>query len=183
MSAAVNYKQVLKHFLSKRGEIPSYFPAFPELVKNFHWDVSVTYVFSRIESGKHIAIYCGIVKLHGTDAKRTKELVDGDHMSRTRFKELFRTVYGQPIPEDLLKKLEDAEKVRDKISHGKRWQARDARGALVDIFDFAEGLNNLVRDLGGFSLFGDLRGFKGARRPLSKKTTELVLRGVGLGTK
>jgi|SRR5438445_7522706 len=183
MGAPANYKQVLAHFKGKPQEIQDYFPAFAELVVGYSWDVSVSYVFSRIEAVKHAAIYCGIVKLHWTDSSLTRELVDRDHMSRGRFRELFKIVYGKPIDDVLLKKLSEAEAIRDKIAHGKKWTDEQARTALTDIFDFAEGFNEFTQKHAGFKPLGDLRGFKGRKESLPQETTRWVLKGMGIPSK
>lgn len=180
MAAPANYKQVLAHFKAKPREIQNYFPAFSDLVEGYSWDVSVSYVFARIEAVKHAAIYCGIVKLHWTDSTLTRELVDKDHMSRGRFRELFKIVYGKTIDDALLKKLGEAEAIRDKIAHGKKWTDEQARTALKDIFDFAESFNALTYNLAGFKPLGDLRGFKGRKESLPKETTRWVLKGMGI---
>jgi hypothetical protein len=82
MNAPANYLQVLNHFKAKPQEVREYFPSFERLVENYPWDVSVSYVFSRIEAAKHSTIYCGIVKLHWAESKMTREMIDKDHMSR-----------------------------------------------------------------------------------------------------
>lgn len=183
MAAPANYKQVIAHFKRKPKEIQEYFPSFVDLVEGYSWDVSVSYVFSRTEAVKHAAIYCGIVKIHWTDSSLTRELVDRDHMSRGRFRDLFKTVYGKPIEPELLKKLAEAEGIRDKIAHGKQWTDGQARTALIDIFDFAEGFNEFTQNQAGFKPFGNLRGFKGRKESLSKETTRWVLKGMGIPSK
>lgn len=183
MANPANYKQVLAHFENKPIEIRDYFPAFSDLIQHYALDVSVSYVFSRIEAAKHMTIYCGIVKLHWTDSELTRELVDKDHMSRSRFREMFKVVFGKPIEPGLLKKLGEAEAIRDKIAHGKQWVDNQARTALTDIFDFAEGLNAFTGNLAGFKPFGDLRGFKGRKESLPKETTRWVLKGMGIPSK
>ena len=180
MTAPANYKQVLAHFKGKSQDIQDYFPAFPELVESYSWDVPVSYVFSRIEAVKHSTIYCGIVKLHWTDSVLTRELVDRDHMSRGRFRELFKIVYGKPMDVDLSKSLAEAEAIRDKIAHGKNWTDEEARTSLKDVFDFTEGFNVFVDGIGRFRPFGDLRGFKGRKESLPKETTRWVLKGMGI---
>lgn len=180
MNAPANYLQVLTHFQAKPQEVREYFPSFEALVKDYPWDVSVSYVFSRVEAAKHSAIYCGIVKLHWTDSAMTRELIDKDHMSRGRFRELFDIVFGKPIRKELLQKLSEAEKIRDKIAHGKKWDAGQARKALKDVFDFASDFNEFLQETAGFKPFGNLRGFKGRKVSLSKKTTHWVLRGMGI---
>lgn len=183
MAGPANYKQLLAHFKGKPQEIQDYFPAFPDLVEGYSWDVAVSYVFSRVEAVKHATIYCGIVKLHWTDSTLTRELVDKDHMSRGRFRELFKIVYGKPIDDALLKKLGEAEAIRDKIAHGKKWTDEQARTALKDIFDFAEGFNIFILSIANLKPFGDLRGFKGRKESLPKETTRWVLRGMGIPSK
>jgi len=183
MSAPANYKQVLNHFNQMPNDIKEYFPSFPALVQHYPWDVSISYVFSRIEAGKHSVIYCGIVKRHWTDATLTRELIDKDHMSRGRFRELFKTVFAKTIKKELLDKLSEAEAIRDRVAHGKPRSDAEARKALIDIFDFAKGFNDFVEQEGGFRPFGDLRGFKGRKETLPKETTRWVLIGMGIPAK
>lgn len=181
MNAPANYKQVLSHFNASPKEVRSYLPSFEKLVKGYDWDVSISYVFSRVESVKHKTIYCGIVKLHWTESELTRRAVDRDHMSRGRFRDLFKIVYGKPIDDQLLLKLSNAEATRDKIAHGKSWTEAQAREALIDIIDFATGFNDFVYDIAKIRPFGgDLRGFKGRKEPLSKQTTHWVLKGMGI---
>ncbi len=183
MNAPANYMQVLNHFKAKPPEVQEYFPSFVELVEGYPWDVAVSYVFARVEGAKHSTIYCGIVKLHWTDSGMTRALVDKDHMSRSRFRDLFKIVFGKAIKPELLKKLAEAESIRDKIAHGKQWSAEEARRALKDIFDFASEFNAFVEEAAGFKPFGYLRGFKGRKESLPKETTRWVLRGMGIPAK
>ncbi len=180
MPAPANYKQVLNHFQSLPSEVQGYFPSFNDLVKDYPLEVSVSYVFARVEAAKHSAIYCGIVKIHWTDSALTREMIDKDHMSRGRFRDLFKIVFGKPLKKDLEDKLSGAEEIRDKIAHGKKWKNEDARKALNDILDFAADFNAFVEQTAGFKPFGDLRGFKGRGESLSKETTRWVLRGMGI---
>lgn len=104
-------------------------------------------------------------------------------MSRGRFRDLFQVVFGKPLDKSLADKLYNAEKIRDKVLHGKDWTDAQAREALVNMFDFAENFNDFVYDLAGFKPFSDLRGFKGRKQSLPKPTTRWVLRGMGIGIK
>jgi hypothetical protein len=180
VSIPANYIQVLSHFRKLPEDIRAYFPTFEELVQKYSWDVSIAYVFSRIERLKHETVYCGIVKLHRTDAILTRDLVDKDHMSRSRFRELFKVVFGVAIDKPLLEKLAEAEAVRDKVIHGKKWNDAQARSSLIAILDFSAGFNEFVYQTAKFKPFGDLRGFKGRKEPLSTETTRWVLRGMGI---
>jgi hypothetical protein len=180
---AKSYKSVIKHFEDAPAKVQGYFPDFIPLVEKYNWEVSVSYVFSRIEQAKRMTIYCGITKLHWCESSLTWKLVSEDHLSRPRFHELFKVVFGKKIPEDIRSRLEDSENVRDKIAHGMHWTAADARNALTDIVDFAEQLNQFVQHTAGFQPFGDLRGYKGRKEALSKATTRWILRGMGIPRK
>lgn len=183
MVAPATYKGVLNRFAKLPEPMQKHFWSLKALVTDYAWEVSIAHVFSQIERAKHRTIYCGIVKLHGTDSELTWKLVEADHMSRSRFRELFQITFGTPLDEDLSKKLSAAEKIRDKIIHGKDWTDAQAREALVDVMDFAEGFEKYIEKLAGFSPFGDLRGFKGAKVALPKSTSHWVLKGMGLGGK
>src|SRR5262245_31083076 len=119
MVAPATYKGVLERFQALPKSIREYFWSVESLVHDYRWEVSIAHVFSQIERAKHMTIYCGIVKLHGTDAELTWKLVEADHMSRPRFRELFEIAFDRPMPDALSEKLAAAEKVRDKIIHGK----------------------------------------------------------------
>lgn len=104
-------------------------------------------------------------------------------MTRQRFWELFKIVFGKNPPQDLVDKLEKGESVRDKIAHGMKWEHKDAREALVSVIEFASEFNDYVHQQAGFRPFGDLRGFKGRAGSLEKKTTRWVLKGMGIPAK
>lgn len=175
-----NYKQLLAAFEGKPKSIRKYFSEFPSLVEDYEWAVPVSYVFLKIEAVKHTTLYCGIRRLHRADAEMTWELLNKDHMSRGRFRELFDVVFGTPIEKPILEKLNAAERMRDRVVHGKSLPDADIRTGLRDAFDFCEAFDDFVHGVGGFRPFGPLRGFVGRGKPLSKETTRWVLRGMGI---
>ena len=180
---AKTYKGVINHFKKSPNEVQEYFPEFIDLVENYPWEVSVSYMFSKIEQAKHMTIYCGIVKNHWCESTLTRKMVNEEHMSRGRFKELFKTVFGKNISKTVLEKLEVGESMRDKIAHGKNWTQKEVREGLVSAIDFATKFNELVYNLAGFKPFGNLKGFKGRAESLPKETTRWVLLGMGINNK
>ncbi|MCY4614747.1 MAG: hypothetical protein OXB94_14155 [Nitrospira sp.] len=178
---AKSYKGVIRRYDDAPQQIQDYFPNFVELVINYKWEISISYVFSRVELAKRNTIYCGIVKLHRCDAVLTRRLVNEDHMSRRRFLDLFSVVFGCKVPEPVVSKLVDGERVRDKVAHGMNWKQIEARQGLVSVLDFATDFNEFVGSgKARFRPFGDLRGFKGRGQPLTKATTGWVLKGMGI---
>jgi len=180
---AKSYQGVIRQYVEAPQQIRDYFPSFVELVKEHNWEIPISYVFSRVELAKRNTIYCGIVKLHWCDAELTRKLVNEDHMSRSRFLDLFRVVFGHRVPNNVVAKLEGGEQVRDKVAHGMKWHPAEARQGLVNVIDFAKDFNDFVDGKAGFRPFGDLRGFKGRREPLTKATTRWVLKGMGIPRK
>jgi hypothetical protein len=137
-------------------------------------------VFARIEAVKHDTLYKGLVKRHRTDSELTRQLLDKDHMSRARFRELFGVVFGTGIPAETLKHLETAEKIRDRAAHGKLLTDAKSRECLVEAFAFMRDFSSFVFQSAGFRPFGEGRGFKGRGQSLSKETSKWVLKGMGI---
>lgn len=180
---AKSYKGVIRQYNEAPQQVQDYFPDFVELVESYNWEISISYVFSRVELAKRNTIYCGIVKLHWCDAVLTRKLVNEDHMSRGRFLDLFGVVFGCRVPKQIVVKLENGEQIRDKVAHGMKWKQIEAREGLVSVIDFATDFNEFVDGKAGFRPFGDLRGFKGRGQPLTKATTRWVLKGMGIPKK
>ncbi len=180
MAIPRTWKGVVQQFNQADSDIQAYFPHLPSLIEQYPWDVSLAYAFTRIELMKHMTIYCGIVKLYRADGDVAWKALEGEHISRKQFKALFEKVFGQPIKDSVLQKLEEAEKVRDKVIHGKQPNDSTIRKAMIDIIDFAERFNKFVDSIAGFRPFGNLRGFKGRARPLDKSATRWLLKGMGL---
>jgi hypothetical protein len=178
-----NYRQLLAAFEAKPKNIRDYFDDFPKLVEEHDWEVPVSYVFLRIERVKHTTLYVGIRRLHRADAAMTWDALNKDHMSRGRFRDLFKIVFGAPIDPAILDKLAAGEKMRDGVVHGKNVSDAAMRTGLRDAFDFCDAFDQFVERTGGFRPFGELRGFVGRGKPLSKETTHWVLRGMGIPAK
>jgi hypothetical protein len=170
------WKGVRDRFAAAPDEVRGYLVHYPKLLELFPWDVSIGYLFTKIEQAHRTAIYCGVVKLHRVDASLAEIAVDGWHMSRDEFRSMFRTVFGAPLPDEA---LIEAEKVRDRVLHGADVSESDHRLAAVRLLDYAEDLATIVTKRGGASPFSDLRGFKGRAASLEKSTSRLVLKGLG----
>lgn len=179
MAAPKTWKGVVKHLSALPREVQDYFVHFPRLAEEFPWEVSLSYLFSRIELAQNMAIYCGAVKLHGADSIMARTAIENHHMTRDGFKKLFEAIHGKPIPHAISKKIEEAESVRDKVMHGKTAIAEEQRQAIADVLDYARDFNDFVYTLSGFKPFDDLRGFKGRKQSLDKSTTRWLLKGMG----
>ena len=161
-------------------EVQTYFEPSQELIEKYPWEVSLSFMFSRVERAHIMALYCGVVKLHKVDGNLARTAVDGFENRRDDFRNLFAAVYGKKLPDALIKKIETAQQVRNHVLHGKTVESGDFREAIVRIVDYAEGFNQLTTSVAGFRPFGSLQGYKGRAKSLDRSTSRWVLKGIGL---
>ena len=161
-------------------EVQAYFEPVGELIEKYPWEVSLSYMFARVERAHLMAIYCGVVKLHRVDAEMARNAVDRFQNTREGFQYMFANVFGSKVPQRLQEMLEKAQDVRDRVLHGKTVRQPDYRLSIVSLIDYATEFNDVCNDKGGFKPFGDLRGYKGAATSLDPSTSRWVLKGIGL---
>jgi len=179
MAAIPRTPGVINRYKRLSGIVQDYFSYFEELANGYPWEVTIGYLFTYVELAQNMTIYCGVVKLHRVESRLARRAVEAYHMTRPGFRDTYRVVFGQPIPQKLIAKIKEAEGVRDKIVHGKSVSDQNMRKAVIDILDYAEALNEEVYDFAKFRPFGPLRGFKGRAAPLDVATSRWVLKGMG----
>lgn len=176
-----NYKALISHYEGKPPEVQLFFKDLPNLLRSqFGWEVVIAYQFIRLETGLNRTLYGGVVKLHRANAATAAAKLAKLHITRDSFLELFKNVYGVPMPTSVTAKIKFAEAVRDRCVHGKNVTESDARTAVADVLDYAVALNFRVYGNAGFNPFGDMRGFKGGAQPLPPGTTYWLLKGMGI---
>jgi hypothetical protein len=164
--------------------IRDYFESIPELIENYVWEVSLAFMFCRVEKAMNRMLYCGTVKLHRANSTTASSMVDNHHMTRNEFKKLFKNVFGIAIPKQLNDVLSEAERVRNKVVHGKAASDADMRKAIVRLLEYAEGMDDLVNRKAQFKPFSpDLRGFAGGGERLDASTTHWLMKGLGFESK
>ncbi|MBO6785015.1 MAG: hypothetical protein JJ899_17335 [Alphaproteobacteria bacterium] len=155
---------------------------FDELSTLFEKEVSpsvcLAYMFFRLEQGQNNALYCGLVKNHQVDKEIAISAIDGTHMTRKEFREFYKNIFGRHVPKDATERIVESEKIRDRLMHGKQVKDSEMYGAIVDVVDYVEALNEHVSELAGVRPFGPTRGFKGAGKSLPKSTSRLVVKGL-----
>ena len=174
-----NRAGIVKRLGSLTPEIQKYFEHLPKLLEEFPLEVALAYAFARVELAQNMTLYGGIIKLHRGNAELSKNAVNTHHLTREGFEDLFSHVFGKAIKSTVLSALKEAEKVRDKVMHGKNPSEKNIRMAIVRVLEFAESYNEFVNSVAGFKPFDDLRGIKGRATALDKSTTRWVLKGMG----
>lgn len=170
---------LLKHFNSCTQEVQEYFQHVPKLVDGLPLDVCLAYVFSRLELGQNMALYCGCLKVHRTNSNVTREAISTQYMTREKFVDLYFKVFEIALPKSAKQRLRDAEKTRDSVMHGKNTTDQQLRTAIARALDYAEAVNKQLVAKFGFKPFGKLRGFAGAAKKYDKKASTLMLKGLG----
>lgn len=172
-----NYKALIRYFEDAPRPVREHFPKLKQLLELQLLDVALAYVFLRIENAWHRALYGGLVRLHRAESKFANRIMELQHFTRGGFQDRFLAVYGKAPAgsED----IEKAESIRDRVIHGKPVATSDLRHAIAEAIDHATALSAQIRDIANFTPFGDMRGFSGKLKPLDRRTTKWVMKGMG----
>lgn len=178
-----NWLGVVSRIDASTEEVKSFFDPLSNLVENYSWEVSIGYLFTRVEQAHNHLLRGAAVKMHSVNASTADRFVDGCHITRKEFSRLYKNVVGRSIPARSVKLLSDAEKIRDRVVHGKRVVPRDQRMAIVYIVEYAESINAEIQKRAKFSPFKyDQRGYVGRKATLPESTSAWVMKGLGFGS-
>ena len=186
-NVAKNYTQVLNKYKEAPESVQWYFGSFPALVpalmiidKKHYWDMIIAYLFMRIEQAQHKTLYSAMVKIYKVDKDLADKALDDFYMTRPKFLKLYKTLAEKPINRKVFKAGRSAEKIRDKIMHGKKVDEVDKRNAVVAIFKYAKLFNKQTKIDFGFEPFGRMKGFNGRGGSHDRVTSEWMLKGMGV---
>lgn len=169
---------VIKRYESTPPDVQKYFEHLPALARAFPWEITMAYLFVRVELAQNRALRGGVVKLHRANSEVAESIIDSMLITRKSFLTYYQTIFGEPMPSATVTKLRVAEGVRDKTVHGKSVEPALYREAIVDVLDCAVEINQHVQSIAGFRPFGSMQGYKGNAQPLEKGTTRWLLRGL-----
>jgi hypothetical protein len=175
-----SWRGVVNRYRACPPEVQNYFSDLPSLIENYDWEVCLGFMFIQVERALNTMLYCGARKMHKADSDVARRFIEAQYMTRKEFRRLFSNVFGQEIPAAVVAGLVEAEKIRDKVIHGKNATDVDKRKAVVGVLKYAEEMNSLVKGIAGFEPFTDnLRGFAGRGETLDEKTTAWLMKGLG----
>ena len=178
MDAPKTYKGIIARLKQAPQEIQDYFTPSTELIENYPWQVVLAYMFSCIEMAHNMALYCGVVKLHRADSEVAWSAINSLHITRQGYRDLYKTIFGKPLKKEIIRKIAEAEKIRDNVMHGKDVTQAEMRTAVLRLIEYSELFNEFTFKLAGFKPLGSLKGFKGRAEPLNKSTTMWILKGM-----
>lgn len=180
MPTQIKSKPGLKSaFNNCSADIHGYFEHIPKLLDDFPMDVCLAYVFSRLELGQNMALYCGAVRIHKANAEVARKVIGTHHMTRDRFISLYKTVFDTDLPAAAHSDLKSAEATRDMVMHGKKTSDEKIRNAIARVLEYAGAINTQLDAKHGLKPYGRLQGFAGKSKKLDKRTSRFLLKGMG----
>ena len=167
------------------------FDALPDQTKNYlsgietlldnpgTFNVALAFAFMKVEEGQHRALKCGLIRLHKCNSAKVDDALGKQHFTRAYFKAIFKNVFGEDVNKSALELIGKAEKVRDKLIHGKGADSPSLREAIADAFDYIGALGKQVETKTGKNPFGDLRGLAGKAALMDEVPSFWLLKGLG----
>lgn len=129
---APSYIAIRKKYDSCDERIKKYYCELPKLIDdNYSKQICIAYCFLNVEKAVNRILYGGVVKVHRGDKDIAKRIVDLHHLTREGFLSLYKNVFGRPVNDETLAKIKAAEKIRDKVAHGKKVSDAEIREAII----------------------------------------------------
>ena len=171
-------------------KIQNYYLDFPDLFKDFPYRITFSYLFFDMELAHINTLYCALAKGWKIDielawtAVNSQELFWASANNKKKdpnsYQEFFYRILEKKIPNRLDKRAEDIRKIRNEIFHGgENPPTAQIRQGIMNIILYANAFNEDIGKITGFEPFGSLRGFKGRAASHDKKTSRLILKGLG----
>lgn len=160
----------LPNIVEKLGELP---------------DVALAYCFSKLEFGHRRILYAGLMRKYRLDSEKSWEAVIGHDIKRNDYPEIYCRIFGNEITDATLAIIKPAEKIRDRMIHGKQPSTKQIWGAVLLCLDYAAAFNLETKASQGFAGFGRMQGITGkkGKPPLPKDVSYLALKGLGFFSK
>ncbi len=143
-------------------------------------DILIPYLFMKVEQAQRMTLYAALVKKYKIDKDLANTALDSLHMTREKFRELYKILAGNPINTKTIEFAKEAEEFRDNILHGKKVKEEDKAYAACAIFRYSVLFNEQVNKDFGFQPFGNMTGFKGNAQSHDKITSKWMLMGMKL---
>lgn len=177
---AKSYKGLVKQFQALPEGTKAYLKGLDPLISEpATYPVALAFSFMKLEEGNHRALKCGLIRIHKCNSRKVDEALLKQHFTRPYFRTVFKNVFGKEVKDEVLVPVQAAEKVRDKLIHGKRPSESDLRSGIANALDYIDGLGSFVESETNKNPFGDLRGLAGKSPLLDSVPSFWLLKGLG----
>ena len=72
-----NWVGVVARIDASSEEVKSFFDPISELIEHYRWEVSIGYMFTRVEQAHNHLLRGAAVKIHGVNGSTANRFVDG----------------------------------------------------------------------------------------------------------
>lgn len=183
MNAAKSKIGLKKKFEELPDQVKVYLSGIETLLDNPKtFGVALAFSFMKVEEGQHRALKCGLIRVHKCNSTKVDDALGKQHFTRGYFKSIFKNVFGEEVNKAALDLVESAEKVRDKLIHGKGADQASLRDAISHTFGYMSALGKQVEIKTGKNPFGDLRGLAGKTTLMDAVPSFWLLKGLGFYT-
>ena len=76
-----NWVGVVARIDATTEEVKSFFDPISQLIRNYSWEVSISYMFTRVEQAHNHLLRGAAVKIHSVNAPTANRFVDGQHIT------------------------------------------------------------------------------------------------------
>ena len=179
----VTIRSVRNRLSTIDADLLFHFNHLPDIVEKLGSlpDVALAYCFSALEFGHRRILYAGLMRKYRLNSELSWNAVIGHDIKRGDYPQIYASIFGNPIPTSTLSIIKPAEKIRDKMIHGKGPSTKQIWGAVITCLEYADAFNQETRTTEGFAGFGRMQGITGAKgKPtLPKDVSKLALTGLG----
>ena len=180
MTVIKSYRGLVKKFQALPEGTKTYLKGLGPLISEpITYPVALAFSFMKLEEGNHRALKCGLIRTHKCNSGKVDDALFKQHFTRQYFRTVFKNVFGKEVERELLETLQKAEKVRDKLIHGKGASDSDLRIGIAGALDYIDGLGAFVESETKKNPFGDLRGLAGKSSLLDPVPSFWLLKGLG----
>lgn len=181
-----NSAALKKVFNDLPEDVRSFFHHLSDLLDEpSKYDLALAHCFMRIEEAHNRALYAGLVRELYCDSNLAKMFVDKQHLTAKGFNELFKNIFGEPVPNVTSDKLIEAQKIRNALIHGKGSSYKEKREAIAFSLMYSKELSEFLVEKIKVNPFGKLSGIVGKLKPklLKKNQSKWIIIGVGFTSK
>ena len=92
-----NWVGVVARIDASSAEVKGFFDPISELIEKYRWEVSIGYMFTRVEQAHNHLLRGAAVKIHGVNARTANRFVDGQHITRKEFPDYVPSSSSEPV--------------------------------------------------------------------------------------
>lgn len=148
-----NSDDVIKAYNLCSKDIKDYYCELLSLLQNdsISDETAISYCFFKLEQASHRILYGGLVGVHHAEKTLAMQAVDEQHLTRQGFIDFCIKIFNDEdtksnnINDSILSIIKSAEKVRDRVMHGKNIKPAEIRKEITVVLMYSTKLNDEIK--------------------------------------